>query len=202
MTTTNDIRLSKTLSWLLRHGAVKEGLNIKSDGFISVVQLLEHKNLNGKYNLVDIERVVETDSKKRFSLRNNKGVLEICANQGHSINIVDDLNLSIIDYKEDVNIIHGTYYRYWKFIKKQGLNRMKRNHIHFALGLPYDVTVTSGIRKDTEIFIYINLRLAISDNLKFYRSANNVILSPGDKNGVILPKYFQKVVDKHSRLLL
>lgn len=202
MTIPNDTRLSKILSWLLRHGAVKEGLNIQPDGFISVLELLQHKNLSGKYDLIDIERVVLTNDKNRFSLRNNNGVLEICANQGHSIDIVDDLNLSIIDYHEDIDIIHGTYYRYWENIRKQGLSRMKRNHIHFALGLPNDKSVRSGMRKDTEVYIYINLKLAISDNLKFYRSVNNVILSPGDENGVILTKYFLKVVDKYSRILL
>ena len=35
----------------------------------------------------------------------------------------------------------------------------------------------------------------IEDGLKFYRSENNVILSPGDENGFINPKYFLKVID-------
>ena len=32
-----------------------------------------------------------------------------------------------------------------------------------------------------------------TDGLTFFLSANNVILSPGNKNGFILPKYFDKV---------
>jgi hypothetical protein len=35
----------------------------------------------------------------------------------------------------------------------------------------------------------------ILDGIKFYRSENNVILSPGDSEGFIKPKYFVKVVD-------
>ena len=31
-----DIRISKTLSYILRHGAEKEGLPIRSDGFINL----------------------------------------------------------------------------------------------------------------------------------------------------------------------
>ena len=37
--------------------------------------------------------------------------------------------------------------------------------------------------------------LFISDGLKFFLSDNNVILSSGDKDGIIAPKYFSKVID-------
>ena len=35
----------------------------------------------------------------------------------------------------------------------------------------------------------------VSGGLLFYRSANNVILCPGDENGFISTKYFEKVYD-------
>ena len=35
-------------------------------------------------------------------------------------------------------IVHGTYLEPMPYIMKDGLNRMKRNHIHFAIGLPDD----------------------------------------------------------------
>lgn len=72
---------------------------------------------------------------------------------------------------------------------------MKRNHIHFAKGLPSDKTVLSGIRKDCQIFIYIDLAKALREGIKFFKSSNEVILSPGDENGVIDPKYFLKVIN-------
>ncbi len=34
------------------------------------------------------------------------------------------------------HIYHGTFLKYWELIKKAGLNRMGRNHIHFTPGLP------------------------------------------------------------------
>lgn len=41
---TPDVRLSKGLSWLLRHGAEKAGLNIRQDGYakVSDVVSLQH----------------------------------------------------------------------------------------------------------------------------------------------------------------
>ena len=35
-----DVRISKTLSWLLRHGAQGEGLKIRKDGYVKVDDLV------------------------------------------------------------------------------------------------------------------------------------------------------------------
>lgn len=39
-------------------------------------------------------------------------------------------------------------------------------------------------------FIYSSI-----DGIQFFRSANDVILSPGNENGIILPQYFQKITE-------
>lgn len=78
---------------------------------------------------------------------------------------------------------------------------MKRNHIHFSTALPSDKSVISGIRHDAQVFIYINLKLSILEGLQFYRSVNDVILSPGNENGFIIPKYFLKVCDNMGHML-
>jgi hypothetical protein len=41
--------------------------------------------------------------------------------------------------------VHGTYTKLMDQIWEQGLKRMKRNHIHFATGLPEDDGVISGM---------------------------------------------------------
>lgn len=115
---------------------------------------------------------------------------------------VKNLTLTPILDTESIDVIHGTYYNNWKNIKKGGLSRMKRNHIHFAIGLPGNSKVISGMRKSAEVFIYINLKLAIADGVQFYRSINNVILSRGNANGIIEPKYFLKVCAVDGRALL
>lgn len=79
---------------------------------------------------------------------------------------------------------------------------MSRNHIHFATGLPTDRTVISGIRKNCQIYIYINLPLALHDGIPFYKSSNDVILSPGNQDGVLPPQYFLKVFDRAGNRLL
>lgn len=81
------IQLSKSLSWLLRHGAKQENITIGSDGFIPIEIILQHKAFKGKCTHEDIELIVASDLKNRFSLRTNQttGKLDIRANQGHSL---------------------------------------------------------------------------------------------------------------------
>ncbi len=40
-----DVQFSKTMTYLLRHGAIKEDLNISQDGFVKLDDLLDHKTL-------------------------------------------------------------------------------------------------------------------------------------------------------------
>ncbi|XP_013776797.1 tRNA 2'-phosphotransferase 1-like [Limulus polyphemus] len=199
-----DIRLSKSLSWLLRHGAEKEGLKLEYGGFASVDKLLSFPQFSS-ITVEDVKRVVEYNDKKRFALRYHPetGELQIRANQGHSVK-VDEEGLVVPLKAEDCPnmIVHGTYFKNWPKIKVDGLSRMKRNHIHFAVGMPGENGVISGMRTNCEIFILIDVVKAIDDGFKFFQSENNVILSPGDKNGYLKPKYFKEVWQFSPRILL
>ncbi|GLV37168.1 tRNA 2'-phosphotransferase [Carabus blaptoides fortunei] len=199
----NDIHISKTLSWLLRHGAVKESLPINPDGFINVQTILQHRSLRGKCSVEDIKRIVVNNDKQRFALRSSDNVLEIRANQGHSVKEINAVDLKPIYNASELNsIIHGTFYTFWNSIKTNGLSRMNRNHIHFASGLPSDSQVISGMRKSCELYIYINVASVLSAGISIFRSANGVILSSGNEKGVIETKHFLKVIDAASGNIL
>lgn len=73
------------MSWLLRHGAIKEGLQISDEGYVNITDILNHRSLKDKFSLEDVQRVVQNNDKQRFSVRTCEGILQICANQGHSI---------------------------------------------------------------------------------------------------------------------
>lgn len=42
------------------------------------------------------------------------------------------------------------------------------------------------------------MNFLLADGFKFYKSANNVILCPGNEEGFLPPKYFAKAVDKRT----
>ncbi|XP_077311900.1 tRNA 2'-phosphotransferase 1 [Lithobates pipiens] len=198
-----DVRLSKLLSYALRHGAVSMGLNMASDGFVPVSCLLSLPQFR-PFSLNDIERIVRSNDKQRFTLRSSEpeGKLEIRANQGHSLQV--ELDLSPLRTELPAQAIHGTYARHWPSILHSGLSRMSRTHIHLSTELPGEGNkVISGMRRDCEVAIFIDLPKAIADQIPFFWSANHVLLTPGNEDGVLLPKYFLKVLQlRPQRMLL
>lgn len=194
-----DTRLSRFLSKVLRHQAAEMGLDISSDGYVLVSDLLNLQFLkSSKTSVEDVKRVVENNDKKRYTLSVINDKLYIRANQGHSIK-VEDLELkplvSIDDFPNGI-AVHGTTKRAWlNGIKDQGLSRMKRNHIHMASGLNGADGVISGMRKNLvdPVHIYIDLPRALDAGLKFFASGNGVILSPGNQEGFIPVDLFLKV---------
>lgn len=187
--------LSKLLSFMLRHGAAKNNINITNDGYIQVSTLLNHSKFK-KYTLRDIQQVVEHCQKQRFKLETISGVLHIRANQGHSLDVNVEMKLLTNDDIKDC--IHGTYMDKLDIIKSKGLSKMARKHIHCAKYLPSETQ--KGIRASANVFIYINCEMAMKEGIQFFESANEVILSEGI-NGIIDPKYFLKIVDKEGNNL-
>ncbi|KAI9027654.1 phosphotransferase KptA/Tpt1 [Phycomyces nitens] len=189
-------RISKLLSSLLRHNAVKAKLNIRSDGYLAVSELLTYPKLKD-VTMEEIEFVVRDNDKQRFHLLFQDDQWWIRANQGHSLELKDIALDRILDPPPVV--IHGTKRSCWDLIKTTGLKTMGRQHIHFAPGLPGE-GVKSGVRLSSEIFIYIDASKAMADGIVFYRSQNDVILSQG-KDNTLAPIYFDRVVDKQGQLV-
>ncbi|XP_055090097.1 tRNA 2'-phosphotransferase 1 isoform X3 [Symphalangus syndactylus] len=55
--------------------------------------------------------------------------------------------------------------------------------------------VSAGMRSHCEIAVFIDGPLALAaDGIPFFRSANGVILTPGNTDGFLLPKYFKEAL--------
>ncbi|KAG0264831.1 hypothetical protein BG011_005954 [Mortierella polycephala] len=198
------VRLSKALSWLLRHNAEAQGITIRADGYIKIEDVLSHPKFKG-YTLADILTVVNTNDKKRFQvLEDDHGNAEyIRAVQGHSMGKVTDIGYEeITDATQLPLVIHGTMFSKWSLIGEQGLSKMNRNHIHMAVGLPGEDGVISGMRMRCNLYIHIDSAKALQDGIKFYKASNNVILSDGKGgDGIIPPLYFSQVVKSTGEVI-
>jgi len=214
---TGGRRLSHTLSWVLRHSAPSIGIKISPDGYVRLDDLLssEHPRLSSKsWTEENVRRVVAENDKQRFRLeRRTVGeiddVLCIRANQGHSIPsiVCEDLLDPITpeNLKKIETIVHGTYWDPWQTsIKHVGLSRMKRNHIHFATGLPRDgKRVISGMRSTCQIYVFVDGKKCATDGVAFFQSDNGVILTPGATPDGILPmEYIYQVVEAKTGKIL
>jgi 2'-phosphotransferase len=196
------VKISKTMSALLRHQAEKYNLEIDKAGFVKLEDLLKttpFKKL--KADKDQILEVVKKDEKGRYEVV-DKPPLYIRAVQGHSLKSVQDEDLfdPIQNIFEYPIIVHGTYYEAWEFIKKTGLNRMSRNSIHFGIGYPNQDHVKSGMRMDCEVYIEINPITTTYNDIKLFISKNHVVLTPGI-DGILPMEYVKKVVDKKGKLL-
>ena len=179
-------RLGRHLTRLLRHQGEVEGLTFRSDGYTPLESLFKVEDKEQTpylacFTTEDVLETVKRCEKQRMSVVEEEGQLWIRANQGHSIATVEpDQLLTLITSADEVPIcLHGTYFAAWELILKTGLDRMQRNDIQMAVGLPGENGVKSGIRGNIEVLIYIDVARAMESGIPFYRSENNVICSPG-----------------------
>ncbi|ETW79252.1 hypothetical protein HETIRDRAFT_242589, partial [Heterobasidion irregulare TC 32-1] len=207
--------LSKTLSWLLRHGAQSEKLPMRADGFVRVQDLvsapaLATPKLAAQLDWPALQRIVAADTKQRYTLLSEPpsdaaasadAIWWIKANQGHSIKArpapiptpTTSPRMSPITSPTDVPMaVHGTTRKAWQSISRQGLSRMSRNHIHLAQGIPGD-GIISGMRASAQILIHIDLPKALAAGIPFSLSDNGVVLSAGDARGFLHPAFFSRV---------
>jgi 2'-phosphotransferase len=79
---------------------------------------------------------------------------------------------------------------------------MSRNHIHFSTGLPEDKQgIISGMRNDSELLIYIDIKKSLEDGgVLWWMSNNGVVLTEGDENGILGTKYWKKVEGRKQNI--
>jgi len=193
-------KASRLIVTILRHTASNYNLNMDSNGFIDVDSLLKIPKLKD-LTIDELKNIVNNCNKKRMILKEKYGKLYIAANQGHSIKIESEIltpiTLENFNLYKKKDIVHGTYFNVIEKIKAEGLNKMERIHIHFTTNL--DVSkVVSGMRKSSEVFIFIDLEKTLKDGFKFYESPNGVILTPGDDKGFLPTKYFKKIIYRNE----
>ncbi|KAG5450823.1 tRNA 2'-phosphotransferase 1 [Clonorchis sinensis] len=196
----SDVLLSKKLAWVLRHGAAKVGLNYTPGGFLYLDELLGLAKFRGVTE-TEIRHVVDNNDKRRFEMCMDpeSGRMKIRAFQGHSVQISHPAHTLITIPSEFPTVLHGTYFRNWEKIRTEGLKRMGRTHIHMAADEPGDCGVISGVRANVEVLIYIDLARAMADGYRFYVTPNRVILTEGNTDGCLPPKYFKAAYQLRPR---
>lgn len=163
-----EIKISKMLSYILRHRPETVNVVLDENGFINTDILLlnikKYKNIN--ISKEELLYVVENNEKKRFKIEDEK----IRASQGHSI----DIDLDLKEKIPPTILYHGTSKRFINSIKKDGLKKMSRNHVHLSDN--FDTALSVGKRHGEPEVLLINAEKMHNDGYKFYLSDNNVWL--------------------------
>lgn len=191
----NDRQLtqtSKSISYLLRHGAIKEKVPYRSDGFILVKDVLNwiNKGLNADEMVVykNIETIVAADKKGRYTIKEINKRMYIRANQGHSFDVMLETIPITLDNVDDLGtVLHGTFIDFKASIIQNGLRRMSRQHVHMiSMSNPEGFKL---LRPDVTMFVIVDVKRAIQDGIEFCMSTNNVVLSEGNSEGCIPRQY-------------
>lgn len=166
-------KISKFMSYILRHRPDVLSLDLDNEGWIDADLFLQRVNEHQKWSLTmaDIEDVVKADKKQRYALREGR----IRANQGHSIdvNAVNETPLVPPDI-----LYHGTTDQRWALIQESGgLNKMQRHHVHLSADPQTAKQVGSRHRKEKLLLLHIDAAAMHKAGHKFFQSENGVWLT-------------------------
>lgn len=163
------ISASKFLSLVLRHKPETIGLRLDGQGWADISELLEKAKNSYRLTRDDLLEIVATNEKKRFAL-NDDGT-KIRASQGHSVKVDLDLRPSI----PPPVLYHGTADRFLDSIKRDGLIKMNRNHVHLSKNR--ETAISVGSRHGRVVVLEIDSKQMQNDGYSFYLSDNGVWLT-------------------------
>ncbi len=160
-----EISISKTLSYILRHHPEKFDIQLDTEGYANIQDILTI--LNKKYKNIDItreyiEHINEVSDKRRFEIKENK----IRAIYGHSI----EAKIEVFEVLNPPNILfHGTSEKAYLSIKKEGIKKESRQYVHLSGDI--DTAINVGKRRTRNpIILSIDVENAKIAGIKFYKS--------------------------------
>jgi putative RNA 2'-phosphotransferase len=164
------VHISKYLSKHLRHQPERLGLTLAPGGWVTVDALLAAAaRHNMPITRAELDEVVVRNDKQRFSF-DPTGTL-IRANQGHSVPV--DLELAPLTPPD--LLYHGTGQQTAVIIRREGLRKMQRHHVHLSADVKTATAV--GARHGRPVVFVVDAACMHRDGFAFCRSANGVWLA-------------------------
>jgi len=165
---TRAVRISKLLSFGLRHDPAALGVELDDAGWTPIDAVLAGLARHDETVTRDeLEEVVRANDKQRFAIDGDR----IRANQGHSVDV--DLGL---DRREPPELLyHGTVARLVEAIREDGLLRGQRTHVHLSADVRTAENV--GRRRGAPVVIKVLARAMHEAGHAFFVSENGVWLT-------------------------
>lgn len=158
------------MSLVLRHKPEEIGLKLDAAGWANVDALVSAMQQHGVPITADqLAKVVDSDEKSRYQFSSDRK--RIRASQGHSVAV----DLGYQPEKPPDVLYHGTATRFIESIRKTGLQKRNRHHVHLSVSTK--VAETVGKRYGQPVILIIDAAGMHRDDHAFYRSDNNVWLT-------------------------
>ncbi|KZN64697.1 hypothetical protein N473_12970 [Pseudoalteromonas luteoviolacea CPMOR-1] len=163
----NNKKISKYLSLVLRHKPELANLQLNSQGWACINDLINNSHEHS-LSLELIQSIVDSNDKQRFVISEDGTMIR--ANQGHSIEVDLALEAAI-----PPNILfHGTASRFIESIKGIGLVKGQRHHVHLTQST--DTALKVGGRYGKPVLLGIDAKTMHVQGAQFYKTQNNVWL--------------------------
>ncbi|TKC08306.1 RNA 2'-phosphotransferase [Pedobacter polaris] len=163
-------RISKFLSYVLRHHPELIGIELDENGWTDITILIEKAIAHDiKLDQETLNYIVETNNKKRFAF--NETFDKIRASQGHSVSI----DLAYTPQKPPKLLYHGTAVKTAAFIFKSGIEKQSRQHVH--LSVDFETAINVGSRHGKPFVFTVNAEEMFNDQFNFYLAENGVWLT-------------------------
>ena len=117
---------SKFIALILRHKPETIGISLDEHGWANVSELIEGINKQQPFTMMDLEEIVKTDNKQRYSFNEDKTLIR--ANQGHSIPV----DVELPEKEPPEFLWHGTGEKYTESIDEIGLIPKSRLYVHLS----------------------------------------------------------------------
>lgn len=164
------VKLSKYLSRHLRHQPQALGLTLEPGGWVAIQTLLAAMARHGvTISRAELDEIVTRNNKQRFAF--DESGERIRASQGHSV----DVDLQLAPTAPPATLYHGTARTTVEAILREGLRKMRRQHVHLTDVLATAVNV--GSRHGTPAVLVVDAAAMVRDGYLFYRSENGVWLT-------------------------
>lgn len=161
----NKFKTSKRLSYILRHAPESAKIVLSSDGYAPTSDVCNYLGVT----LQQLENIVETNNKKRFTFNHDKTSIKAC--QGHSVKI--DLKLESVPPPSV--LYHGTTTKFLNSIENDGIQKMNRHHVH--LSEDKETATAVGKRHGIPVVLIISAIKMFNDGAMFYKTDNGVWLT-------------------------
>jgi putative RNA 2'-phosphotransferase len=163
------VSASKFMSLVLRHQPDIIGLTLDANGWAEIDDLIRLSQAQHPLDRALIEYVVATNNKQRFAISDDGQ--RIRARQGHSI----DVDLGFAPRVPSDWLFHGTATRFLDSIRREGLSKQRRQHVH--LSADADTAKAVGSRHGAPVVLRIRAGAMAAAGYAFYRSDNGVWLT-------------------------
>ncbi|WFD11774.1 RNA 2'-phosphotransferase [Tepidibacter hydrothermalis] len=164
------MKLSKEVSFALRHEPWKYELELDENGWVDIDQLIESLRCDRKWKSLDrkdLEIMIEKSDKKRHEIHNSK----IRALYGHS---TPQKIVKADKIPPDV-LYHGTPKYFIESIREKGLIPKSRQYVHLSSDTETAIQVGKR-RAENPIILKINAKQASIDGVKFYHANDTIWL--------------------------